>query len=86
MNPPYTNGGIEKASANLLAFDKTDLLEAGQSQTLTLSFRAEDMASYDADGAGCYVLEAGEAGEAGEAVLTAQHRARAETRMDTARA
>ena len=59
-NPPYTNGGIEKASANLIAFDKTDLLEAGQSQTLTLSFRAEDMASYDADGAGCYVLEAGD--------------------------
>ena len=22
-NPPYTNGGIEKSSANLVAFDKT---------------------------------------------------------------
>lgn len=57
--PPYVNGGIEKASVNLAAFDKTDLLEPGQSQTLTLSFETEDMASYDAYGAGAYVLEAG---------------------------
>ena len=59
-NPPYTNGGIEKASANLVAFDKTDLLEPGASQTLTISFKAEDMASYDTYGAGAYVLEAGD--------------------------
>ena len=59
-NPPYTNGGIEKASANLIAFDKTDLLEPGASQTLTLSFSVEDMASYDTYGAGAYVLEAGD--------------------------
>ncbi len=59
-NPPYTNGGIEKASANLIAFDKTDLLEPGASQTLTISFKTEDMASYDTYGAGAYVLEAGD--------------------------
>ena len=59
-NPPYTNGGIEKASANLVGFDKTDLLEAGASQTLTLSLAAEDMASYDTTGTGSYVLEAGD--------------------------
>ena len=59
-NPPYTNGGIEKASANLVAFDKTDLLEPGASQTLTISFKAEDMASYDTYGAGAYVLEVGD--------------------------
>jgi len=59
-NPPYTNGGIEKASANLIAFDKTDLLEPGQSQTIAVSFQAEDMASYDAAGKGAYVLEAGD--------------------------
>ncbi|MEG2137377.1 MAG: glycoside hydrolase family 3 N-terminal domain-containing protein [Oscillospiraceae bacterium] len=59
-NPPYTNGGIEKAAANLIVFDKTELLEPGASQTLTLSFPLEDMASYDAKGAGCYVLEAGD--------------------------
>lgn len=59
-NPPYTNGGIEKASANLIAFDKTDLLEPGASETVTISFSAEDMASYDEKNAGCYVLEAGD--------------------------
>lgn len=59
-NPPYTNGGIEKSSANLAAFDKTDILEPGASQTLTLSFTEEEMASYDVNGAGCYVLEAGD--------------------------
>ena len=59
-NPPYTNGGIEKATANLVAFDKTDVLEPGESQTLTISFKAEDMASYDTYGAAAYVLEAGD--------------------------
>lgn len=57
--PPYTDGGIEKASVNLIAFDKTDTLEPGQSQTMTLTFTEEDMASYDTYGAGCYVLEGG---------------------------
>ena len=60
FNPPYTNGGIEKATANLVAFDKTDVLEPGASQTLTISFKAEDMASYDTYGAAAYVLEAGD--------------------------
>lgn len=60
FNPPYTNGGIEKATANLVAFDKTDLLEPGASQTVTISFKAEDMASYDSYGAAAYVLEAGD--------------------------
>lgn len=59
-NPPYENGGIEKSAVNLVAFDKTDLLEPGASQTLTLSFDVEDMASFDTYGAGCYVLEAGD--------------------------
>lgn len=57
--PPYTNGGIEKSSVNLVAFDKTDLLEPGQSQTVTLTFDVEDMASYDTYGTGHYVVEAG---------------------------
>ena len=59
-NPPYTNGGIEKASANLIQFEKTEVLQPGDSQTITVSFDAEDMASYDTYGAGCYVLEAGD--------------------------
>lgn len=59
-SPPYTNGGIEKSSVNLAAFDKTDKLEPGASQTLTLTFKAEDMASYDTYGAGAWVLEEGD--------------------------
>jgi beta-glucosidase len=59
-NPPYTNGGIEKAAANLVEFAKTDALEPGASQTITISFALEDMASYDTYGEGCYVLEAGD--------------------------
>ena len=62
FNPPYMDGGIEKAAANLVAFDKTDLLEPGESQTLTIAFPAEDMASYDEFNHGCYVLEAGDYG------------------------
>ena len=44
FNPPYTDGGIEKASANLVTFGKTDSIEPGASQTLTLTFNTEDMA------------------------------------------
>ena len=47
-NPPYNVGEIEKASANLVAFEKTDELAPGESQELTLTFSANDMASYDA--------------------------------------
>ncbi len=58
--PPYTNGGIEKASVNLIQFAKTDLLEPGASQTVELVFDIEDMASYDYLGYGSYVVEKGE--------------------------
>lgn len=59
-NPPYTNGGIEKAAANLIQFAKTSTLEPGASETITITFALEDMASYDTYGKGCYVLEAGD--------------------------
>ena len=59
-NPPYTNGGIEKASANLLDFAKTNELAPGESQTMEFSIPAEDLASYDYQTNGCYVLEAGD--------------------------
>lgn len=62
--PPYYNGGIEKASVNLLDFEKTEILEPGQSQTISFTVDKEDMASYDSKGVktknGGYVLEAGE--------------------------
>ena len=44
-NPPYTNGGIEKASANLLDFAKTGLLEPGAEETIHFQFDQEEMVS-----------------------------------------
>ena len=58
--PPYTNGGIEKSSANLIEFAKTNLLQPGESQTVTVTFSIEDMASYDENHAKAYVLEKGD--------------------------
>lgn len=58
--PPYTNRGIEKSSANLIEFAKTDLLQPGESQTVTVTFSIEDMASYDENNAKAYVLEKGD--------------------------
>ena len=59
-NPPYANGGIEKASANLIGFAKTSEIAPGASEDVTVTFDVEDMASYDTYGEGCYVLEAGD--------------------------
>lgn len=60
FTPPYTNGGIEKASVNLTGFAKTGILEPNKSETVELSFSLEDMAAYDELDRGCYVLEAGD--------------------------
>lgn len=59
-NPPYTNGGIEKASANLLDFAKTSLLDPGAKETIHFQFDQEEMASYDEVTEAAYVLEAGD--------------------------
>ena len=59
-NPPYTNGGIEKSAVNLAAFAKTSELAPGASETVTVSFDTEDMASFDTYGTGYYVLEEGD--------------------------
>lgn len=60
---PYT-GKLEKSSVVLGAFAKTEVIKAGASETVTLSFKVEDMASYDSNKAysakGAYVLEQGE--------------------------
>lgn len=60
---PYTVGGIEKSHVVLAGYEKTEKLEPGKSQEVTISFAYEDMASYDYQGikaeGGAYVLEAG---------------------------
>ena len=59
-NPPYTEGGIEKASTNLVGFEKTKELKPGASETVTVEFDDDDMASYDYQNAKAYVLEKGD--------------------------
>lgn len=69
VTAPYTSfdvdNKIEKSAVVLLDFEKTKLLEAGESQEIEISLNKEDMASYcytrdNGDGTkGCYVLEEG---------------------------
>ena len=44
---PYTAGGVEKSHIELGGFAKTDLIEPGASDTVTVTMKARDMASYD---------------------------------------
>ncbi len=66
VQAPYTEGGLEKSAVQLVGFAKTSTLEPGASETLTITFNAEDFASYDeeavkADGTtGAWSLEAGD--------------------------
>ncbi len=67
---PYTEqdktNKVEKSTKNLVEFAKTEMLEPGKSQELTIEFNVEDMASYDyvrdnGDGTkGAYVLRNGD--------------------------
>ena len=63
---PYTEGGAEKSTVVLGAYEKTGLIQPGESENVTLTLAVEDMASYDqnhanSDGTtGCYVLDAGD--------------------------
>lgn len=62
FTPPYT-GEIEKSAVDLIAFEKTAMINPGESETVTLTFKVEDMASYDHNKVysedGSYVLEEG---------------------------
>lgn len=48
VTAPYTDGGIEKAHVNLVGFAKTDSIEPGEEDTVTVKVDAYDFASYDA--------------------------------------
>ena len=64
VSSPYTDydkeNKVEKASVSLVGFDKTDILEPGASETLTIKVDGDYVASYDAYGAGTYILDAGD--------------------------
>lgn len=57
---PYYVGGLEKSAICLGGFAKTRLLAPGESETLTVSFDINDMASYDRADRQAWVLEKGE--------------------------
>ena len=61
---PYTDydraHGIEKPSAQLVGFTKSKQLEPGESQVVTITVDRSELASYDADGEGTYILESGD--------------------------
>lgn len=64
VNSPYTQYDIEKkiekASVSLVGFGKTQVLEPGASETLTIEADGDYVASYDAYGAKTYILDAGD--------------------------
>ena len=64
IQKPYTEydkkNGVEKAAVELAGFAKTRLLAKGESQDLEIKLNLRDFASYDAYGAGTYILEAGD--------------------------
>lgn len=61
---PYTEydraNGIEKSAIQLMDFEKTAVLEPGASQTITMDVDLANLASYDAEGAGTYVVDPGD--------------------------
>lgn len=50
INSPYYEGEVEKAEVSLVSFAKTGNLQPGQSETVTLSVRVGDVASFDYQG------------------------------------
>jgi len=56
---PYYEGGIEKSAICLGGYAKTDIIQPGESQVITVSFDTDDMASYDHKKNEAWILEAG---------------------------
>ena len=56
---PYTKGGIEKSYYTLTAFQKTNIIEPGETKAYKLEFNYRDIASWSTE-KGYYVLEKGE--------------------------
>lgn len=61
---PYTDydkeNGIEKAAIELCGFDKTEILEPGASETVTVNVPKKEFRTYDANNAKTYILDAGD--------------------------
>ena len=61
---PYTDydrqNGVEKAAIQLMNYEKTGALKPGESQTVTLTVDMSLLASYDAFGAGTFIVDPGD--------------------------
>ena len=61
---PYTeydkNYDVEKSSVMLCGYEKTNVLEPGESQEVTILVDKKDFASFDTYGEGTYIMEAGD--------------------------
>lgn len=61
---PYTDydkeNGIEKSSIQLIDFEKSDVIKAGESEEVKLEVDLSNLASYDYNKAGTYILDAGD--------------------------
>ena len=94
VSSPYTEydiaNKVEKAGVQLVGFEKTDLLAPGASETLTIAVDGDYVASYDAYGAGTYIMDAGDyyftaatdSHNAAENVLAAKGYQFADNKMD----
>ena len=64
LNSPYTqydiDNKVEKASASLVGFEKTNVLQPGESQTVTVVVERREFASFDTYGYGTYIMDAGD--------------------------
>ena len=64
LQKPYTDydreNGVEKAAVELAGFAKTNVLAPGESQTLTVTVEKSEFKSYDVNGAGTYIVDAGD--------------------------
>lgn len=64
VQTPYTqydkDNLVEKPSVALCGFGKTDILEPGASETLSIAVDKREFASYDAYGEGTYILDEGD--------------------------
>lgn len=56
---PYSEGDVEKSAIQLVDFEKTDLLEGGASETITLNIDMSNLASYDYEDAKTFRMDAG---------------------------
>ena len=64
LQKPYTDydrqNGVEKAAVELAGFAKTKMLAANQSETVTVEVPKSLMKSYDSNGYGTYIVDAGD--------------------------